>query len=147
MATLWNTDDRNRLLDRASRLDPTRPPRWGKMSAPAMVAHLTQQLRLALGEVRSNRIPGFFRYFPFRELIVYVLPWPKGAPTAPELLTATPSEWEADLAAFRDAVQRVTDRRADAAFEEHPAFGKLSRRAWGVLIYRHIDHHLRQFGA
>jgi len=30
---------------------------------------------------------------------------------------------------------------------EHPAFGALSRRAWGVLIYRHMDHHLRQFDA
>ena len=36
--------------------------------------------------------------------------------------------------------------KSDAEWQEHPAFGRLARRAWGVLAYRHLDHHLRQFG-
>lgn len=29
---------------------------------------------------------------------------------------------------------------------EHPAFGDLSYDAYGCLIAKHTDHHLRQFG-
>jgi hypothetical protein len=50
----------------------------------------------------------------------------------------------ADLKAL---VDRFTPRGAGGRWPEHPAFGKLTERAWGVLVYRHMDHHLRQFGA
>jgi hypothetical protein len=43
-------------------------------------------------------------------------------------------------------VDRFTPRRASGRWPEHPAFGKLSERAWGVHVYRQMDHHLKQFG-
>jgi hypothetical protein len=47
----------------------------------------------------------------------------------------------------RELLDRAASARTTDTWPEHPAFGKLSTRAWGVLIYRHMDHHLRQFGA
>jgi hypothetical protein len=69
------------------------------------------------------------------------------APTAPELLVRAPREWANDIADVQDLLARAGSARTTATWPEHPAFGKLSKRAWGVLIYRHMDHHLRQFGA
>jgi len=67
---------------------------------------------------------------------------------APELLARPPATWQADVAELQALVDRLVARGREATpWPEHPAFGKLSRRAWGVLTYRHIDHHLRQFGA
>ena len=68
-------------------------------------------------------------------------------PTAPELLARSPRDWHADVADLQALVHRFTPRGAAGRWPEHPAFGTLSERAWGVLVYRHMDHHLKQFGA
>jgi uncharacterized protein DUF1569 len=96
--------------------------------------------------VASKHLP--IRYPPLKQFIIYVAPFPKSAPTAPELLTRFPAAWQADVAELQALVDRFVARgRESSPWPEHPAFGKLSHRAWGVLTYRHMDHHLRQFGA
>jgi Protein of unknown function (DUF1569) len=145
MATIWDEDTRRHLLERLTRLTPEAHGKWGKMTAPAMLAHLTDACRMALGELsaKSKNLP--IRYWPIRELFVYVLPFPKNAPTAPELLTRTASDWPGEVTDLRAAIDRMV-ARASHEFPEHPAFGRMSAKAWGVLVYRHMDHHLRQFG-
>ena len=86
------------------------------------------------------------RFPPLKQLIIYWLPWPKGVPTAPELLARPPSEWQGELVTLRDELAALVKRGRSGPFVPHPAFGRLTPRAWGVLVYRHLDHHLRQFG-
>jgi hypothetical protein len=112
-----------------------------------MVCHLADSLRMAMGDlpVEPKRLP--IRYPPLKQLIIYVAPFPKGAPTAPELLTRAPREWTSDVADVQALLNRAARTATTDGWPEHPAFGALSKRAWGVLIYRHMDHHLKQFGA
>jgi hypothetical protein len=149
MKSMWDADRARAIRDRVSRLTPDRRAGWGKMSAPQMVCHLAESLKMALGDlqVASKKVP--IRYPPLKQLIVYVAPFPKNVPTAPELLARSPRDWAGDLADLEALVDRFTAKGADLGtrWPEHPAFGSLSRRAWGVLAYRHMDHHLRQFGA
>ena len=95
--------------------------------------------------VASKTLP--IRYPPLKQLIIYVAPFPKGAPTAPELLVRAPRGVGHDVADVRRCSAARGRVRHTDGWPEHPAFGKLSKRAWGVLIYRHMDHHLKQFGA
>ena len=83
---------------------------------------------------------------PLKQLFVYWLPWPKGAPTARELLERVPAEWEAEIAGLLALMEEAGMISRDFEWPEHPAFGRMSHRAWGVLGYRHLDHHFRQFG-
>ena len=147
MTSMWQDEARAELQERVSRLSPDRKGQWGRMSAPQMVCHLAESLKMALGDlpVASKKIP--IRYPPLKQFIVYLAPFPKNVPTAPELLARSPREWSADVADLQSLLNRFAARAADSAWPEHPAFGKLSGRAWGVLVYRHMDHHLRQFGA
>jgi hypothetical protein len=146
---MWDPNAPREMRDRVARLTPDRTGAWGRMDAPAMVCHLAESLKMALGElqVAPKKVP--IRYPPLKQLIVYVAPFPKNVPTAPELLARTPRDWRADIADLQALVDRVSarGREAQTKWPAHPAFGRLSRRAWGVLVYRHIDHHLRQFGA
>jgi hypothetical protein len=146
MRSLWRVRDRHDLQARISRLSPSAPAKWGRMSAPEMVSHLVESLRMATGElpVASRRLP--LRYPPLKQFIVYLMPFPKGVPTAPELKARVPGDWPSDVRALSAAMDGCAGRPADGPWPHHPAFGKLSHRAWGVLAYRHIDHHLRQFG-
>ena len=77
----------------------------------------------------------------------HVVPFPKGAPTAPELLVPDAASFDAlrsELVAF---VERIGSGPRDGDGPVHPLFGRLSFREWGVATYKHTDHHLRQFGA
>jgi hypothetical protein len=86
------------------------------------------------------------RYPPMKQLILYYLPFPKGAPTAPELLARKPGEWTVEIGQLRDQLDQFVRRGPAATMRVHPVFGRLSGKAWGTLVYRHMDHHLKQFG-
>ena len=145
--SLWDEGPRRELLDRLGRLGPDARRRWGRMNAPQMLTHVNDQFRMALGDLATvpERLP--IRFFPLNNLVAYVLPWPKSSPTAPELLARIDqSTWPIEVDTFATLLQRFATRPAGAAWPVHPAFGRLSRRAWGLLGYRHTDHHFRQFG-
>ena len=149
MKTLWDDEARKELKQRLGRLQYDSQARWGKMNAPRMVAHLCNSMKMASGElaVKSKNLP--IRFSPLKELIIYVLPFPKGAPTAPELMTHETDDtgdWAEGLAELRRRIDEVAARDPKGKWPEHPAFGKLSHKTWGVLGYRHIDHHFKQFG-
>ncbi|HEV7839084.1 MAG TPA: DUF1569 domain-containing protein [Gemmatimonadaceae bacterium] len=144
--SLSDARTRQDLLARLERLKPETTPLWGKMSAPQMLAHVGDWMLMARGELKtaSKNLP--FRYPVVKQLLIYWLPFPKGVPTAPELLSRRPAAWSAECAAVRRYVESFGDRVPKAAWPEHPAFGRMSSRAWNVLAYRHTDHHFRQFG-
>ena len=146
MRSLWQESARHELHERLGRLTPESRAAWGRLTAPRMVAHLTDAMRMALGDLptRSKRLP--LRHPPLKQLFVYVLPFPKNAPTARELVSREPDEWGAELATCRALIDRFATERRDRDWPEHPAFGRLTARQWGILGYRHVDHHLRQFG-
>jgi hypothetical protein len=118
------------------------------MSAAQMVCHLIDAFQIPLGEepVTVRWTP--LRIYPLRWLLVYVLPWPKGKlPTTPEFQRTQPTAWEADQEVWQAALRRFVERgRNGGPFGPHPAFGVLSGKEWGRLVYLHCDHHLRQFG-
>lgn len=147
MKTMWQPEARKELLARVGNLQPTAPAQWGKMDCSRMLAHVTDGLRMATGELPVAPKNMLIRFTPLKQLIIHWLPFPKGAPTAPELLERVPGEWEREVAEFQQALQQFTACEQKTDWPAHPAFGGLSVKDWGVLVYRHIDHHFKQFGA
>lgn len=146
MTSLWDAGARQELHRRLKRLNPHSQRRWGRLSVEQMLAHVAAGLRMATGELPVKPKPGPLRRWPLNRLVIHWLPWPKGAPTAPELLAREPEELEREKAALTALIEQVAERRAKTDGVEHPAFGRLSEKDWGALGYRHIDHHLKQFG-
>ena len=146
MKSMWQDATQREMAERLALLSPNRQAGWGKMTAPRMVAHVTQSFKSAVGElpVKSKKLP--LRYSPLKELVIYWLPFPKNAPTAPELLALEPTDWAADVARLQDLMRRFAAKDPNSVFPEHAAFGRLSGAQWGILMYRHTDHHFRQFG-
>jgi len=146
--SLWDADSRRELVDRLNRVQPNAIPLWGKMNAAQMMAHLTGWMKMANGELKTTIKPkGPFRHPPLKQFIIYWAPWPKGVPTAPELISREKCDFAGERASFcryMEAYETRPDPRA--TWPEHPAFGNMTTREWGVLGYRHTDHHLRQFG-
>jgi hypothetical protein len=149
MPSIFDPAVEARIRQRAENLTPVTPARWGTMHPAQMLCHLLDALRIPLGESQTPSKWTPFRFFALRWLFVHLLPWPKGKlPTMAAFQQTKPSEWEADRRSWDAALTRFAShgRVANAEWRPHPAFGVLPSWEWGRLLYRHIDHHFRQFG-
>jgi hypothetical protein len=145
--TVFDAGARGELVRRMESITPDRRPLWGKMGTGQMLAHVNASLAMATGELATQPKNTPLANPLLRWLLIYVLPWPKGTPTAPELLATPPGAWAAELARFRDLLEQVGTQSPDATWPRHPAFGQMKGKHWGALIHRHLEHHLRQFAA
>jgi hypothetical protein len=148
MKTLNNPTDRAELVRRLKTVAPDARGQFGTLTAPRMIAHLIDATRMAMGEVEGLG-PGLpvLSWPPFKQLILYVLPIPKAkAKTAPQLLATSPTEMASDVDRLCGLMERFA-RPETKVGATHPAFGSMTRASWGILAYKHTDHHLRQFGA
>jgi Protein of unknown function (DUF1569) len=133
------------MVSRLDRLTPAAKGRWGRMSVAQMLRHIAGGIRMATGDLAIPRRNTPLRFFPMKQLIVFVLPFPRNAPTAPALVSKEEVAFDAERAAVRDLVSSFA-KRDMPKWPDHPAFGPLNREQWGVMVWKHLDHHLRQFG-
>jgi hypothetical protein len=148
LRSLLDSNDRELMLNRFRSLTPDSAARWGRMGAPQMLAHLSDQMRHTLGDAAAAPRNGPLRLPVVKQLVMYWLPWPKGRIKGPpEAFVSQPTTWGEDFASFLALVERFVELSERVAWPDHAIFGRMSRRSWGWFCHRHFDHHLRQFGA
>jgi len=146
MPSLRDQSTRSVIVQRLHRLVPSTKAKWGKFDASRMLCHLNDSIDVALGEIPShslNRKP--FQRFPLKHLAMYVVPFPKGFPAPPEMLSTEPGSFEADRQRLFSLIERLA-AAPKAKGPDHPLFGPLTMDEWNALHWKHIDHHLKQFG-
>ena len=145
MPTLRNDQQRAVMIARLRRLTPAATPRWGKLTSATLLPHLSDQFRVALGEIVCVRHDTFLTRTLAKWLVVNTpMQAPKGkVETAPEMLTTRPGRWEDDLAECVRLCERVGTGEPRGV---HPAFGPFTPEEWGRMGWKHTDHHLTQFG-
>ena len=146
MKTLWNAADADEIRSRLEKLSAQALPQWGSQSLNGMLLHCADPIRTALGEMEVQPKSGPFRLPPIKLSIIYWMPWPKNAPTAPEYVHKEAGDWQSARESLRRALDRFAAQGQEGPWKPHPAFGDLTGKQWGRLTYRHLDHHLRQFG-
>ena len=148
MRTILNEDDRAEIATRLNSLTAASARRWGSLDVVGMLQHLRLSGQMTLGELQvPSKSKRAFQMFPLKHLILYVLPFPKGAPTAAELKPADAVSFEDERAALLHLLERIGTGPHEGAGPAHPLFGPLSWQEWGVATYKHANHHLKQFGA
>lgn len=148
MDSILDPRGRARTLERLTSLRSDAQPQWGKLSAPAMVVHCQRPLLVAVGELRLKRsLPGLlFGAFARRKYINGSAPTPRNLPTDPAFRVSDPGPFDAERARLVALIERFA-RPGAIAVDVHPFFGPLNAAEWDTLMARHLDHHLRQFGA
>ena len=148
MNSLMEKAARAEIVARLARLTPQSKRTWGKMDVSQVLPHLADGLRMSLGDIAVKTPPHPLLSFPLMQyLIIHVLPWPKGkAKAPPETFTTKPVNLEHDRAELLRLMERFAATPPDKLAQVHAGFGRLSARDWGVLMYRHLNHHLTQFG-
>jgi hypothetical protein len=146
-ASMWDPSVRAAFTNRLQQLSGGSKGAWGRMTANGMLAHLNDSYRMCTGElvVKPKNLP--LRFTPIKQLIIYVFPFPKGAPTAPELIARCDGAvLEDEKQAFAAMLAKLAALRPGAPLQPHPAFGTLTYKDYGALMAKHTEHHFRQFG-
>lgn len=144
MRTLLQTDDLEFILTRLNALNGSETRQWGTMTESQMLLHCRKQIELAVGKTPSK--PMYPRPIQWLTKITfgYYIPWPKNLIAAPEMVVTKDVSFEFEREKLCEV---ISDFMEAGELFPHPIFGKLSKADWGLIIYKHLDYHLRQFSA
>jgi len=137
------------VIERIEKLKPETQPLWGKMNAAQMLAHCCVAYEMVYTDKHPK--PGFFMGFILKsfvkKMVVTDKPYPKNSKTAPVFLISDEKDFEAEKTRLVDYI-RETQVLGAYIFDGKMShsFGELSANEWNNMFYKHLDHHLKQFG-
>jgi Protein of unknown function (DUF1569) len=138
------------VIRRLDRLDPASERQWGRMTPNQAVCHLSDSFKAILHD-RPLPPKSLGMKMRFTRFIAFTSPlrWPKGVATSPQVDAeqggTPPGDFAADVEELKQLLQRFVDSDG-RTLEPHYVWGDMSRGLWGRYGYRHMDHHLKQFG-
>jgi len=147
MKNLFEVEVMEEILRRINKLEPSSERQWGKMEVAQMLAHCTSSLRLANGERKPKRmLLGILIGSFFKSTYYDDKPFKKNAPTTKESTIIDKREFYKEKEILiNKIVQFVEGGMEKCTKHPHPFFGFYTPEQWGIGIYKHLDHHLRQF--
>ncbi len=148
MKTLFDPEAAKEVVARINNLSPGSTALWGKMKVDQMLAHCTRGLEMGTGDQNLPR-PFIGRLIGglLRSVYSNDKPFHRNSPTAPYLTVTDPRDFEQEKQKLFAIIQRFqTGGESKCTTHPHPFFGKLTPREWGIGMYKHLDHHLNQFG-
>jgi Protein of unknown function (DUF1569) len=150
MKTLLDPAIVQQVKARFEKLKPDSPRQWGKMNPAQAMAHCSLGIEMALGNLRPPRkLIGRF-IGPIIKPLVFRddEPMRRNSPTVEGLVVQDERDIKAERIRLCELVDRfVADGPTACTTHPHAFFGRLTPEQWSILMYKHLDHHLRQFGA
>jgi hypothetical protein len=149
MKTLFQPDAIDEIISRVDKLQPASPRQWGKMDVAQMMAHCSAALDMASGRLNPPRIfigklIGRF----VKPIYTNEKPFSRNNPTDKKLVVSDHRDFLREQEQLKRKLRQFHQGgEAQCTQHPHPFFGALSAQDWSRGMYKHLDHHLRQFGA
>lgn len=147
MKTIFNPETMEELIGRVNSMDQNSKRKWGKMTAYQMLKHCTLSEEMFLGKTSYRRlfIGRLFGSMTLKGILKNDAAMKQNQPTHPEMKITGTGDFEAERKKWIELLRKYPSF-SNQAFV-HPFFGKMSREEIGKYVYKHTDHHLRQFGS
>ncbi|MDB4920608.1 DUF1569 domain-containing protein [Mucilaginibacter sp.] len=147
MESVFSPDVNALFIERINKLTPSTPALWGKMNAAQMLAHCQVPVKVAFGELNTKGgLIGLLFGGMAKKKLVNEQPFTHNLPTMKEAKILDKRDFEIEKAVLIECVKRFTAGPDVLTKKPHPFFGPLTVDEWNTLQYKHLDHHLRQFG-
>jgi len=145
MNTIFNDTDRNGLIERLQSLSPDSKALWGKMTVCQMLKHRRLNEEMLQGKKHYPRlfIGRLFGKMALNGILKDDSQMKKNQPTHPELKIKGTGDFEQEKQQWLRLLSEY--KHLGSADLMHPFFGKMTRKQIGEFVYKHTDHHLRQF--
>ena len=148
MKNITHKEVLNEVLGRIEKLTPDTKAQWGKMTVSQMMAHCTVGFEVTLGSkiVKRTFLGRIFGNIAQKQTFSDK-PIGKGLPTDPNYLVTVDKNFNEEKTKLIAIINRyVTAGEHEFTKGPHPFFGNLTVKEWNELNYKHLDHHLIQFG-
>lgn len=150
MKNLYEVATAKEITERIARLGPDNKRQWGKMTAPQAMAHCSVAMAWALGDSNPPRmfIGRIFGPIAKSGVLKDEKPLARNTPTAKSLVVADERDLTKECQRLSALIERFSSAGPQGCTRHpHTFFGPLTPDEWARLMYKHLDHHLRQFGA
>ena len=146
MKSIFDKNDNDEFISSINKLTPETTANWGKMSVNQMFKHTNEALIVAFGEkeLRINFLMKFLGKMMKNK--VFNSDFKKNSPTAPEFIFKDNYDFEKSKNDLITNFSRFAEGEKSVTLTEHPFWGKMNHDDWNKLMWKHMDHHLRQFG-
>ncbi|MCX2745422.1 DUF1569 domain-containing protein [Mangrovivirga sp. M17] len=149
MKTIFSQENREQLISRIEQINEDKKAEWGKMNLMQMLKHNTYWNRWILGKENHTYKQSFlgkvFGKIALKKMIKDEKPFDKNIPTSDQFKVKVSNEnIESEKAEWILLINEYANFSNPAFI--HDFFGKMSKEQIGILVYKHTDHHLRQFG-
>jgi hypothetical protein len=149
MKNVFNANDSLEIINRINLLTPDTKGLWGKMSVAQMLAHCNVSYEMVYDtkHPRPNAFIRFILRLLVKNSVVNEKPYKKGSHTAPQFIIINDKDFEVEKKRLIDYIKE-TQVLGETYFngKESHSFGALTTKEWNNLFYKHLDHHLSQFG-
>jgi hypothetical protein len=148
MKNIFSKVDNQELMERVQKLDVASYSNWGKMTVSQMLLHCQKPLDVAEGNLELKRnIIGFLFGKMAKKNFLQQDDFKKNLPTDKGFVIESTPDFEKEKKVLSDQITRFgTMGPTIIASRKHPFFGEMTEEEWGILQYKHLDHHLKQFG-
>lgn len=146
MQNLFDTHTFENCLERLQVINDKTTAQWGQMNAAQMLHHCQKPLEVAMQkkehQLKSNLLAQWF----FKKMMYNDKPWPKGMQTPKSFKVETEKEMNEEKNPLINLLQEFFSQRNREKWPKHPVFGQFTPEQVGKMQFKHLDHHLRQFG-
>ena len=137
------------IINRINKLQADTPALWGKMSVNQMLAHCNVTYEMIYDNIhpKPNFLMGFIMKSFVKGKVVGEGTYPKSSPTAPAFVIKNEPDFELQktrLIDFINKTQQLGENEFDGKASH--SFGVLNKTEWNNMMYKHLHHHLGQFG-
>jgi hypothetical protein len=148
MKNIFDRMHSEEIVNRIDNLQPNSQSKWGKMNVAQMLAHCSAFQNIAMGMDTPKRgLLGIFVGRFAKPMFYNDKPVAKNMSTIPTIIVADDREFETEKEKLKQKVISFQKNGPEkCTTHPHSFFGKLTSEQWGKGIYKHLDHHLRQFG-
>ncbi len=146
MKSLFDESAYNEIRTRINKLNETSERNWGKMSVGQMLHHCQGPFNIMLGKNDYGMKPNWLAKVFFKKSLYNDKLWRKNLPTARFLKETEPRDFSAEKQKLEALLDEFNAQRDRDDWPDHPGFGHFTKQQYGQMQYKHLDHHLRQFG-
>jgi len=149
MNNIFTASESQKVIQRIQQLSPTTKGLWGKMTVAQMLAHCNVTYEMIYENIhpKPNPILKLILKMFVKNAVVTEKPYKKSSQTAPAFIIKDDKDFEAEKKRLIDYITK-TQKLGESHFDnkESHSFGALTKNEWNTMLYKHLDHHLSQFG-
>ncbi len=149
MKSLFDKSAVDEIVERLEKITSESQRQWGKMNVDQMLSHCGNGLEMAMGIINPRRaLLGRLIGGLLKSVYTGEKPFSRDSPTSEEIKVKTPKNFATEKTRLTKLVKQFSEGRELVCTKRpHPFFGKLTPAEWSIGMYKHIDHHFKQFGA